>query len=190
MDLKEKRKLDDGGKDQPLGPVSKQRKVIGPSLPLPQQIADATSQASSDDDDDDDDDDDFGPSLPPSDPSGGLMQATSTAVDVASTAITTDLGPETQRDQWMLQPPSQSDWSSKVDPTQLRTRKFNTGKSATAPKQMDSAWVETPEQRMRRLQDAVMGIGPSTCQTATPLRTSKTQSMEDQIKKYKVCLRL
>ncbi|KAJ5827778.1 hypothetical protein N7447_004541 [Penicillium robsamsonii] len=163
MDSKEKRKF-----EETVPQVSKQRKVIGPSLPPPQ--ADSGSESS-------DDDDDFGPSLPPS---GPLKDP----VHIEPTDSGSKLEKESQRDQWMLQPPSHSDWASKIDPTQLRNRKFNTSKSATAPKSMDSSWVETPEERMRRLQDAVMGVGTSTNQEDHK-DASNAKLMEDQIKRYK-----
>ncbi|KAJ5186021.1 Protein of unknown function DUF3752 [Penicillium cf. griseofulvum] len=162
MDSKDKRKFEE---TEPQ--VSKQRKVIGPSLPQ-----DVNSETDSDDDDDD-----FGPSLPPSGPLKGPVHVEPTDSGISQPEK------ETQRDQWMLQPPSHSDWASKVDPTQLRNRKFNTGKSATAPKSMDSSWVETPEERMRRLQDAVMGVGASTNQDHRGASNAKL--MEDQIKRYK-----
>jgi hypothetical protein len=145
--------------------VSK-RRVIGPSLPA------STS------DSDSDSDDDFGPRLPP--PSGATPMPVPEAPKVVEAK-------ESQRDQWMLQPPAQSDWATKIDPTQLRNRKFNSGKSATAPKKMDASWVETPEERMKRLQDAVMGVsasGRNEKQTAA----SDTKLMEDKIKKYRVSL--
>ncbi|KAJ5951455.1 uncharacterized protein N7479_009868 [Penicillium vulpinum] len=182
MDSKDKRKFDESTGDSQAGSVSKQRKVIGPSLPPPQVDAtnSGTNSESGSDDDDDDDDDDFGPSLPPSGPVKVPVNAEPT---VSNTAKSVE--PESQRDQWMLQPPSNTDWASKVDPTQLRNRKFNTGKSATAPKSMDSSWVETPEERMRRLQDAVMGVCASTNQAADHKVAPNTKKIEEQIKKYK-----
>jgi len=58
----------------------------------------------------------------------------------------------------MLVPPSNSDWSSRVDPTKLKNRKFQSGKGARAPGAGDSAvWTETPEEKRRRLEDEVMG---------------------------------
>jgi hypothetical protein len=178
MDSKNKRKFEETDPQ-----VSKQRKVVGPSLPQ-----DVNNETDSDDDfgpslpqdvnSETDDDDDFGPSLPPSGPMKGPAHIEPTDSGISKPET------ETQRDQWMLQPPSHSDWTSKVDPTQLRNRKFNTGKSATAPKSMDSSWVETPEERMRRLQDAVMGVGASTNQDHKGASNAKL--MEDQIKKYKV----
>ncbi|KAF9240148.1 hypothetical protein DTO013E5_8284 [Penicillium roqueforti] len=178
MESTDKRKFDETTDDSQPGSVAKQRKVIGPSLPPPQE-ADAASETSRDDDDDDDDD--FGPSLPPSGPVSSVRQE-STAPDISKSA---EKEKENQRDQWMLQPPSHSDWSSKVDPTQLRSRKFNTGKSATASKDLDSSWVETPEERMRRLQDAVMGVAASKKQPGDYKGPSNAKMMEDQIKKYK-----
>ncbi|KAJ6004072.1 hypothetical protein N7499_000136 [Penicillium canescens] len=154
--MADKRKFDDDHS------VSK-RRVIGPSLPT------STS------DSDSDSDDDFGPTLPP--PSG----ATPIPVPEAPKVVEAK---ESQRDQWMLQPPAQSDWATKIDPTQLRNRKFNSGKSATAPKKMDASWVETPEERMKRLQDAVMGVGASG-QNEKQTAASDTKLMEDKIKKYR-----
>ncbi|OQE41276.1 hypothetical protein PENCOP_c005G04138 [Penicillium coprophilum] len=170
MDSKDKRKLEETDHQS----VSKQRKVIGPSLPPPQ----ADSETSSDDDDDDDDDD-FGPSLPPSGPLKDPVHTEPTDSGISKSEK------ESQRDQWMLQPPSHSDWASKIDPTQLRNRKFNTSKSATAPKSMDSSWVETPEERMKRLQDAVMGVSGSATQSEDSRGASNARLIEDQIKRYK-----
>lgn len=62
----------------------------------------------------------------------------------------------------MLEPPKQDDWFSRVDPTKLRNRKFNTGMGAKAPAQKSSGssllWTETPEQKRQRLADEVMGV--------------------------------
>ncbi|KAL8922037.1 MAG: hypothetical protein Q9172_003753, partial [Xanthocarpia lactea] len=70
------------------------------------------------------------------------------------------------REEWMLVPPSNSDWSSRIDPTKLRNRKFATGKGAKAPASskgaagggIDTIWTETPEQKRQRLQDEMMGV--------------------------------
>ncbi|KZF26052.1 hypothetical protein L228DRAFT_235167 [Xylona heveae TC161] len=67
-----------------------------------------------------------------------------------------------QRDEWMMLLPSGDDWSSRVDPTKLRNRKFNTGKGARAPQEksggIGSVWTETPEQKRKRLENEVMGV--------------------------------
>ncbi|CAG7930592.1 unnamed protein product [Penicillium olsonii] len=188
MDSTEKRKFDE---DAHGSSAPKQRKVIGPSLPpgpTPPDTeitgvptppdADAHGDTSSNSDDD------FGPSLPPSNLLAGSTQCAPGVSSAMKAPEVTEKEPENQRDQWMLQPPSQSDWASKIDPTQLRNRKFNTGKSAHAPKKMDSSWVEAPEERMKRLQDAVMGVGTSTDQHRD--QPSNAKAKEDQIKRYNV----
>ena len=62
----------------------------------------------------------------------------------------------------MLVPPKQDDWSSRIDPTKLKNRKFNTGKGAKGPAQKGGAdnalWTETPEEKLKRLEDEVMGV--------------------------------
>jgi hypothetical protein len=193
MDSKPKRRFVETEGDQQHESVSKHRKVIGPSLPPSQDAAytinSKTGSGSDDndhedDDDDDDDDDEFGPSLPPSAPLEAPMQPEPKTTNTAGVPSSEEK--ESLRDQWMLQPPTHSEWASKIDPTQLRNRKFNTGKSASAPKNMDSSWVETPEERMRRLQDAVMGVSSSTDQGAHQVGASKTKLMAEKIQKYKV----
>jgi hypothetical protein len=195
MEPTEKRKFDaeaDGSEP------SLKKRVIGPSLPPPQpsdahDSNDKDSHSGSDSDSDSDSDDDFGPGLPPS--LGGAQPTQQTSVQSTS-QVSEAQKKESQRDEWMLLPPSSSDWASKIDPTQLRNRKFQTGKSARAPgsKQVDAKWVETPEERMRRLQDEVMGVGAAP--TRAEQRTSNTKdatrnkAMEEQIKKFNVGLAL
>ncbi|KAJ5808936.1 hypothetical protein N7474_010205 [Penicillium riverlandense] len=168
--MPQKHKLDDQ-----LSPSPK-RRVLGPSLPPPSRSS--TGSAS-----DSDSDDDFGPSLPP--PEGDLAPVEQHHQPDSSTVETGQKKTE-QRDQWMLHPPEKSDWAAKIDPTQLRNRKFQTGRSARSggPQAVDASWVENPEERMKRLQNEVMGVAaaPADRQPA-PSKTS--QSMEEKIKKYK-----
>ncbi|KAJ5112090.1 hypothetical protein N7532_000135 [Penicillium argentinense] len=184
----EKRKFGDDDEGQP--PPSPKRRVIGPSLPSAESREASGSCSGSDDSDDSDDD--FGPSLPPPDGAG--------APAVPESAQTENPGPESakgekaesRRDQWMLQPPEHSDWASKIDPTQLRNRKFQTGKTARAAtassKTVDASWVETPEERIRRLEDEVMGVGAPSGgapqSKSEKKNTTKDRSMEEKIKKF------
>lgn len=65
-----------------------------------------------------------------------------------------------KRDEWMIVPPKSEDWASKVDPTKIKNRKFQTGKGAKAPQKMggdNTLWTETPEEKRQRLEDEVMG---------------------------------
>jgi hypothetical protein len=60
----------------------------------------------------------------------------------------------------MLAPPSDSDWSSRVDPTKLKNRKFASGKGSKAPAEksgVSAIWTETPEEKRQRLEDEVLG---------------------------------
>jgi Protein of unknown function (DUF3752) len=68
----------------------------------------------------------------------------------------------------MLVPPTSADFgSARMDPTKLKNRKFQTGKGAKAPTAkgdggVSTMWSETPEQKLKRLQDEVMGVkGPA-----------------------------
>ncbi|KAJ6130979.1 hypothetical protein N7523_001439 [Penicillium sp. IBT 18751x] len=179
MEATEKRKFD--GDDGDASNTPKKR-VMGPSMP-PSTSAqpEHDSAPNGTDGSDSESDDDFGPSLPP--PAGVMVAPVETAQPASS-------APEkkgNKRDDWMMAPPDGSDWASKIDPTQIRSRKFNTGRSARsgASKELDSSWVETPEERMRRLGDAVMGVGaPSSDKQPKASSTARDQSMEERIKKY------
>ncbi|KAJ5768808.1 hypothetical protein N7520_003367 [Penicillium odoratum] len=176
----DKRKFVPDEEDQ----LAPKKRVIGPALPPSTQSPE--SKASSDESETESDDD-FGPSMPP--PNGvSVVNGEPTLLDSSSVASSHEKK-ASQRDQWMLRPPEQSDWASKIDPTQLRSRKFQTGKSARAPgsKQVDASWVETPEERIRRLGDEMMGVGGPSRSSSNPSSKSdarRTQSMEERIKKF------
>jgi len=59
------------------------------------------------------------------------MQATKRIQEQEATAREKDKKP--QREEWMLLPPTNDDWSSRVDPTKLKARKFQSGKGSKAP---------------------------------------------------------
>lgn len=193
----EKRKFDHASDD--VRDPSPKKRVIGPSMPpsMPSAQPEPQPQATEPDDSDtDDSDDDFGPGLPPS---LGGPAVPAVAPDVQgpgeqTSATEPPAKKESGRDEWMLKPPEQSDWASKIDPTQLRNRKFQTGKSARSggsSKELDAAWTETPEERMRRLGDEVMGVGKPTANPAKSspsVGPSKDESMEERVRKYNVCL--
>jgi hypothetical protein len=138
-------------------PPSKRQRTIGPTLPLarldkrPPHSPEPSSSDSSDDDDDE-----FGPALP------GAIAEPSSLEDTTAASI----GPQipiaqTKRDEWMTMAPDSGDWSSRVDPTKLKSRGFNSGKGAKGPRVKtggDSSWHETPAEKQARLAREVMGI--------------------------------
>lgn len=183
MDSSEKRKYnaEDDGDDPPEA----KKRVIGPSLPPSAFIQ--PDDTSSDSGSDTESDDDFGPGLPPA---RGEAAASVESSNRPASPEVHGKKEEDQRDQWMLQPPGQSDWATKIDPTQIRNRKFQTGRSARSgtSKEVDARWVETPEERIRRLGDEVMGISAPSGVSKQP-RTSdaaRAKSMEERIKKFNV----
>lgn len=146
-----------GGGAEKDGPNPPPR-VLGPSLPPAPLSERPLLPPNSNGSSSDDDDDDFGPAPPPESTHQPRLPAPTIEPSLASDQTP----PKPKREEWMLIPPSQSDWSSRIDPTKLRNRKFNTGKGAKAPPPKSSGdnalWTETPEQKQQRLADEVMGV--------------------------------
>ena len=141
--------------------VDKRRRVIGPAMPpapleeRPTEPATAQPQ----EDESSSDDDDFGPSLPPTGAEAQDDGPSTRPQEYASEAQAEPAKPK--RDDWMTMPPEQDGLASRMDPSKLRARGFNTGKGAKAPAEKGgdgSAWHETPEQKRQRLEDAMMGV--------------------------------
>lgn len=168
----EKRKRSDesdaSDSDDSVGPLpptadqsdnaSKKARVLGPSLP-PQISHQQQHDAPKDDSDSEDSsDDDFGPAMPTksdasTDNSSMNAKGAQPETSSASTSVT-----QSKRDEWMTLAPTSGDWSQRVDPTKLKNRKFNTGKSGGTSNAGGDAWHETPEQKQARLQREVLGI--------------------------------
>ncbi|RKU48269.1 hypothetical protein DL546_006472 [Coniochaeta pulveracea] len=140
---------------------------IGPSMPPPshtQTYGPTPPPASLDtrpttnpNNSDSDSDDDYGPSLPSSNtPQTSLF-------DQPTTSSSGPTAPK--RDDWMLAPPTSSGPKA-PDPTKLKSRGFASGRSAAASQGsgggISSIWTETPEEKAKRLRDAVLGRGDVT----------------------------
>jgi len=173
--------------------TEKRPRRIGPALPPPSEEYGQSDEQGSESDSDDD----FGPSLPPE------------GAGVPGDIDNKNFEPEPQqlpikeegaqlqnngggRDSWMLQPPDSSDWSSRVDPTKLRNRKFQTGRSAkgsAGTQPVDGSWTETPEQKMNRLHNQVMGAVPPSASDNPAKKADESRSseiMRERVKKYNV----
>ena len=138
----------------------KQRRILGPSLPP--AALDERPESDPQSRDGSGSDSDLGPALPPS--PGSYRQQSDLHQNQSTTDEITDVesAKKPQREEWMLILPTNDDWSSRVDPTKLRNRKFNTGKGAKAPTGKgagnNALWTETHEQKRQRLEDEVMGV--------------------------------
>lgn len=134
------------------------RRVLGPAPP-PASLSERPPQ----DPDSDSSDDDYGPSLPPA-PGSAAAAGQTSALRARETARATATAAESssapKRADWMLVPRTSDDWTSRVDPTKLKTRKFASGKGAKAPGEksgISAIWTETPEEKRQRLEDEVLG---------------------------------
>ena len=137
------------------------RRIIGPAPP-PAPLSERPTTPPELDSDSSDSDDDFGPSLPPVPGSTSEETEIKRQEALAEAEAAREASKKPQREEWMLLPPKQDDWSARVDPTKLKNRKFNTGKGSKAPAQAggsdNALWTETPEQKRQRLEDEVMGV--------------------------------
>ena len=121
--------------DSDVGPAlpqaSKPARVVGPAPPPAPLDERPTHPPSDDSDDSDSSDDDFGPAPPPTGDTyssyDGIIPAGRSAFDTE--VQYTEVEKKVERDAWMTMPPTQDDLG-RMDPTKMRARKFNTGKSA------------------------------------------------------------
>ncbi|ELR05887.1 hypothetical protein GMDG_07660 [Pseudogymnoascus destructans 20631-21] len=164
---------DEPGSSLPPGampaPEPKPRRVMGPAMPPPQNtdeipLDDTLLSERPTEDPDSSSDDDYGPSLPPA-PGSAAAAAAESAIRAhetarAATATASAASSAPKRADWMLVPPGADDWTSRVDPTKLKTRKFASGKGAKALGEksgVSAIWTETPEEKRQRLEDEVLG---------------------------------
>ncbi|TVY52304.1 GPALPP motifs-containing protein 1 [Lachnellula cervina] len=140
------------------------KRVLGPAPP-PASLAEMPSHPP---DSSSDSDSDYGPSLPPAPGSAAETAYLNQRADEAlAEKIAASQPAKPQRDEWMLVPPSDSDWSTRVDPTKLKNRKFASGKGAKAPAEksgISAIWTETPEEKRKRVEDQVLGRVEATSQ--------------------------
>lgn len=81
--------------------------------------------------------------------------------------------------------PESGDWSSRVDPTKLKSRGFNSGKGAKGPAVKtggDSSWYETAAEKQARLAREILGIKET---KAGPQAKPEDQAAAEKSKKMK-----
>lgn len=130
------------------------RRVLGPAPP-PAPLSERPPRSPSpprNSESDSDSDDDYGPALPSTNPA-----STSTT---AHPSRRPPSPPPTapKRDDWMLAPPTAPSSRTAPDPTKLKSRKFaSSSKAPSSGSGISSIWTETPEEKARRLANAVLG---------------------------------
>ncbi|KAK4451605.1 hypothetical protein QBC34DRAFT_400222 [Podospora aff. communis PSN243] len=159
------------------GPAPNVKRVLGPAPPP----ADLSQRPTTDPDSDSDSDDGWGPALP----SVNAFRSGASLPQPAQRPIE-PVAPK--RDDWMVAPPTSSGYRE-VDPTKIKSRKFASGRSAgEKPSGVSSIWTETPEEKARRLANAVLGReDPSTAPAPAPAAWSSTSSRradEDKIRTF------
>lgn len=168
-------------------PASKPTRVLGPAAP-PAPLDERPPNPPSDDSDSSDDD--FGPAPPPA---GGSHSAYDDDYQSRPTVSAFDTDPQfneenkkVQRDSWMTMPPTQDDLA-RMDPTKMRARKFNTGKSAGGGGGGGGMgiWTETPEQKLKRLQDEAMGISAHSNSDTSKKESRRNKAEEEKARKLR-----
>ncbi|KHN96768.1 uncharacterized protein MAM_05324 [Metarhizium album ARSEF 1941] len=154
--------LSDSDSVSSFGPPAPPSTTTAPTKPCPP--ADKDSSDAHSDSDSDSDSDSYGPCLP---------TATSKRPTIGPSLPTPD--PALQRDSWMLAPPSSQGYTER-DPTRMRNRKFASKPTPTASTAPSSIWTETPEEKLQRQRDAL--LGRSTAEA--PLGASPTQHTQRQ----------
>lgn len=179
----------DVGPAPPSAPtVIKPVRILGPSAP-PAALAERPPNPPSDDDSDSSDDD-FGPAPPPA---GAQYDAyhDDQPARIGPSAFDTDQqyaeqAKTVQRDEWMTLPPTQDDLAARMDPTKLRARKFNSGKGARAPAGDGmGVWTETPEQKLKRLQNEALGITAPANSSTTPQESRRSKEEEAKLRRIR-----
>lgn len=175
--------------------IEKRRRTIGPSLP-PASLDERPSTAL-DGAEESDSDDDIGPALPSTDRHYDAEAEILRAEEAANNAAALKASSKPKREEWMLVPPKQDDWSTRIDPTKLKSRKFNTGKGAKGPPSkggVDNAlWTETPGEKLKRLGDEVMGVKKPAQLDQESKKSAKSEAeareIERRIREYNVRVR-
>ncbi|KAF5546305.1 hypothetical protein FMEXI_5679 [Fusarium mexicanum] len=138
--------------------------TVGPAPPP----ADISQRPAASPDSDSDSEDDYGPALP------GSAKANKPTIGPQLPSAE----PAPQRDSWMLAPPTASGYSER-DPTKMRNRKFaSKPASSSGPSTVSTIWTETPEEKMKRLQDSVLGRADKNTDTAP--KPGKSQEEEER----------
>ena len=93
-----------------------------------------------------------------------------------------------KRDDWMMLPPTADGLSKNLDPTK-RAKQFRSGPKASLGSGggggMDSSWMETPEEKRKRLQDQVLGVSSAPASSKTSSEKARSRQDEESARRIK-----
>lgn len=172
--------LDDSDSDSDVGPAPPP--LARRSGPMPTTTEESSEAGSSSEDD-------YGPALPNKvsrrGPIGPFMPPTDSSSSTAPV-----------RDEWMLALPVNTGYSER-DPTKLKARKFTSKPSAASYSSaaagggpggggISALWTETPEEKLKRLQDAVLGRSDGTGKSAGEVAAADARAREQAERDQKI----
>lgn len=165
--------IDLESEDDDVGPAPPEPKRVHGPAPPPANLSERPPAHS-----ESDSDDDYGPALPSS-TSHQERQARARALEAAEAEAAIAKGP--QRDEWMLAPPTAGGYRAQ-DPTKIKARRFNSGPRTSANSgggsggEISSIWTETPEEKRKRLENAVLGRDTTATTSSNPRLQSHNSS--------------
>ncbi|KAI1089787.1 hypothetical protein F5B19DRAFT_465929 [Rostrohypoxylon terebratum] len=175
---------DEAGPAPPPAPIpapAPAKRIQGPAPP-PAPLSERPPSPATPDSDSDSDSD-YGPALPTS----SSHLARQTAALAASASLASSEAAKPQRDDWMLAPPTSSGYHA-PDPTKLKSRRFASGpRTASKPSgsggggEISSIWTETPEQKRKRLENAVLGRDTTSTTTSQPTTTASNPLKKEDL---------
>ncbi|KAK5630646.1 hypothetical protein RRF57_006361 [Xylaria bambusicola] len=162
--------IDLESEDDDVGPAPLEPKRVQGPAPPPANLPERPPA-----DSESDSDDDYGPALPSS---TSHQQRQARALEAAEAEAATVKAP--QRDEWMLAPPSAGGYRAS-DPTKIKARRFNSGPRASASNGggISSIWTETPEEKRKRLENAVLGRDTTAGSSASSQPRPQSNTKED-----------
>lgn len=137
--------------------------------PAPPEAVVASPQAKVDESDSDSDDD-YGPALPGAGARRGPIGPT------MPSSLSSDAAPT--RDAWMITPPTATGFTER-DTTKLRARKF-ASKTGPSDGTVSAIWTETPEEKLKRLQDSVLGRQGENSSAAASTAAKQSRDEEER----------
>lgn len=139
---------------------------IGPAAP---ELAHGPPHIEADESDSDSDDD-YGPALPGAGVRRGPIGPT------MPSSLSSDAAPT--RDAWMIAPPTATGYTER-DTTKLRARKF-ASKTGPSDGTVSAIWTETPEEKLKRLQDSVLGRQGENSSAAASTAAKQSRDEEER----------